>query len=130
MKKYLNTLFVTTQGAYLSKEGECAVIKIDKDEKVRIPLHMLDGIICFGSVTCSPYLFGHCAETGVTVTFLSQVVKENAARFSTDFQQELLRVTFHSALHLIGYDDQSPLDRALMQEKELFYLSEFTAETS
>ena len=58
------------------------------------------------------------------------VVKENAARFSTDFQQELLRVTFHSALHLIGYDDQSPLDRALMQEKELFYLSEFTAETS
>ena len=75
MKKYLNTLFVTTQGAYLSKEGECAVIKIDKEVKVRIPLHMLDGIICFGSVTCSPYLFGHCSETGVTITFLSQYGK-------------------------------------------------------
>lgn len=72
MKKYLNTLFVTTQGAYLSKEGECAVIKIDKEVKVRLPLHMLDGIICFGSVTCSPFLMGHCAETGVTVTFLTE----------------------------------------------------------
>ena len=50
------------------------------------------------------------------------VVKENAARFAVDFQQELLRVTFHSALHLIGYDDQTPDDRTLMQGKESFYL--------
>ena len=75
MKKYLNTLFVTTQGAYLSKEGECAVISIEKEVKTRIPLHMLDGIVCFGAVTCSPFLLGHCAETGVTVTFLSQYGK-------------------------------------------------------
>ena len=75
MKKYLNTLFVTTQGAYLSKEGECAVIKIEHEVKVRLPLHMLDGIICFGSITCSPFLLGYCAETGVTVTFLSQYGK-------------------------------------------------------
>ncbi|MEI7787448.1 MAG: rRNA maturation RNase YbeY [Chlorobiaceae bacterium] len=58
------------------------------------------------------------------------VVKENAARFTTDFQQELLRVTFHSALHLIGYDDQSPDDRKLIEEKEAFYLGMFSAETS
>ncbi len=53
------------------------------------------------------------------------VIKENAAKFSVDFQEELLRVTFHSVLHLIGYDDQSLEDRALMQEKEDFYLREF-----
>ncbi len=53
------------------------------------------------------------------------VVKENAAKFSVNFQEELLRVTFHSALHLIGYDDQSSEDRALMQEKENFYISSF-----
>ena len=58
------------------------------------------------------------------------VVKENAARFAVDFQQELLRVTIHSALHLIGYDDQSPDDRALMEEKEAFYLNRFAAATS
>ena len=53
------------------------------------------------------------------------VVKENAAKFSFDFQEELLRVTFHSALHLIGYDDQSPEERAQMQEKENFYIRSF-----
>ncbi len=58
------------------------------------------------------------------------VVKENAARFAVDFQQELLRVTFHSALHLIGYDDQSEDDRALMQEKESFYLNRIGAGTA
>jgi probable rRNA maturation factor len=58
------------------------------------------------------------------------VVKENAARFSADFQQELLRVTFHSALHLIGFDDQSPEDKTLMQEKESYYLNCFGAATS
>ena len=51
------------------------------------------------------------------------VVKENAARFTVDFQQELLRVTIHSALHLIGYDDQSPEERTVMEEKEAFYLN-------
>lgn len=50
------------------------------------------------------------------------VVRENAARFAVDFQQELLRVTLHSVLHLIGYDDRTADDRAKMQEKEAFYL--------
>jgi len=58
------------------------------------------------------------------------VIKENAARFSTDFQQELLRVTLHSALHLIGYNDQSPDERMLMKEKENFYLGLYSKETS
>lgn len=53
------------------------------------------------------------------------VVKENAAKFSVDVQEELLRVTFHSALHLLGLDDQSPEERALMQEKENFYIRSF-----
>lgn len=72
MKKHLNTLFVTTPGSYLFKEGECAVIKVEEKEKVRVPLHMLDGIICFGQISCSPFLLGHCAQIGVTVTFLTE----------------------------------------------------------
>ncbi len=57
------------------------------------------------------------------------VVKENAARFAVDFQQELLRVTIHSALHLIGYDDRSPEERTVMDEKETFYLNRFAEST-
>ncbi len=58
------------------------------------------------------------------------VVKENAARFAVDVQQELLRVTIHSALHLIGYNDQSPEERTVMEEKEAFYLNRFAESIS
>lgn len=72
MKKHLNTLFVTTQGAYLSKEGETVVVKVDGEIKLRLPVHTLGGIVCFGNVSCSPYLMGFCAENDVAISFLSE----------------------------------------------------------
>ncbi|MBI4687799.1 MAG: type I-C CRISPR-associated endonuclease Cas1 [Nitrospirae bacterium] len=72
MKKHLNTLFVTTQGAYLSKEGETVVVKIDGEVSLRVPVHTLGGIVCFGQVSCSPFLMGFCAESGVAVSFLTE----------------------------------------------------------
>lgn len=72
MKKHLNTLFVTTQGAYLSKEGETVVVKVDGEIRLRIPVHTIGGIVCFGNVSCSPYLMGFCAENDVAISFLSE----------------------------------------------------------
>lgn len=72
MKKHLNTLFVTTQGTYLSKEGECVQVRVDGADKAHIPIHTLGGIVCFGNVLCSPFLLGHCAEHGVAVSFLTE----------------------------------------------------------
>src|SRR3989304_9121290 len=72
MKKLLNTLFVTTQGAYLSKEGETVIVKIDGEVSLRLPVHTLGGIVCFGQVSCSPYLMGFCAENQVAISFLTE----------------------------------------------------------
>ena len=72
MKKHLNTLFVTTQGAYLAKEGETVVVKVDGEVRIRIPVHTIAGIVCFGNVSCSPYLMGFCAENSVAISFLSE----------------------------------------------------------
>ncbi len=72
MKKHLNTLFVTTQGAYLSKEGETVVVKVDGEIRLRVPVHTIGGIVCFGNVSCSPYLMGFCAENDVAISFLSE----------------------------------------------------------
>jgi CRISPR-associated protein Cas1 len=72
MKKLLNTLFVTTQGAYLSKEGETVVVKIDGEAALRLPVHTLGGIVCFGQVSCSPYLMGLCADNQVAISFLTE----------------------------------------------------------
>ena len=72
MKKHLNTLFVTTQGAYLSKEGETVVVKAENEVRIRVPVHTLGGIVCFGNVGCSPFLMGFCAENDVAISFLSE----------------------------------------------------------
>ena len=72
MKKHLNTLFVATQGAYLSKEGETVAVRIENETRLQVPVHTIGGIVCFGQVSMSPYLMGFCAEKGVAVTFLTE----------------------------------------------------------
>jgi len=72
MKKHLNTLFVTTQGAYLAKEGETVLVRVKKETRLRVPIHTLGGIVCFGNVLCSPFLMGFCAERDVALSFLSE----------------------------------------------------------
>lgn len=72
MKKHLNTLFVTTQGAYLAKDGETVAVRVEKKVCLRVPVHTLDGIVCFGNVGCSPFLLGFCAENDVAVSFLTE----------------------------------------------------------
>ncbi|MCX5819414.1 MAG: type I-C CRISPR-associated endonuclease Cas1c [Deltaproteobacteria bacterium] len=72
MKKHLNTLFVTTQGAYLAKEGETIVVKVEREIRLRLPVHTIGGIVCFGNISCSPFLMGFCAENGVGISFLTE----------------------------------------------------------
>jgi CRISP-associated protein Cas1 len=75
MKKHLNTLYVMTQGSYLAKDGLSVVIKKDKKENFRIPVHNIGGIVCFGNVSCSPFLMGFCAENNVGISFLTEYGK-------------------------------------------------------
>jgi CRISPR-associated protein Cas1 len=67
-----NTLYVTTQGTVLSKEGETIRVSREGAEPMHIPIHGVDGILCFGGVSVTPPLLGHCAERGVTVTWLTE----------------------------------------------------------
>ena len=71
MKKLLNTLYVTTQGAYLAKDGECVAVRVENQVKLRVPIHTLGGIVCFGQVGCSPFLMGFAAERGLGFSFLT-----------------------------------------------------------
>lgn len=72
MKKLLNTLYVTTQGAYLSKEGETVLVSVEGEKRLQVPIHTIGGVVCFGRVMCSPFLMGFCAENNVGMSFLSE----------------------------------------------------------
>ena len=68
----LNTLYVMTQGAWLSKEGECIEVRTDQGSK-RIPIHMIGGgIVTFGNVMITPFLMGHCVNHQVPITCLTE----------------------------------------------------------
>lgn len=71
MRPMLNTLYVTTEGAWLRKDGENVVMEVDGEERARLPVHMLGGLVCIGRVLVSPLLLGHCAERGICVSYLS-----------------------------------------------------------
>ena len=72
MKKHLNTLFVLTQGAYLKKEGQAIVVRIEKTDRLRLPMINIAAIVCFGRVSCSPYLLGACAQRGIAISFMTE----------------------------------------------------------
>lgn len=72
MKRHHNTLYVTTQGAYLASEGETVVVRVEQEDRLRLPLHMLEGIVCFGRVSASPQLMAACSERGVAISYLSE----------------------------------------------------------
>ena len=72
MKKHDNTLYVTSQGAYLACEGTSVLVRVDKQTRLRVPIHNLGGIVCFGNVGCSPFLMGLCGRQGVSISFLTK----------------------------------------------------------
>ena len=72
MRHLLNTLYVTTQGSYLAREGEAVVVKQEDEVRLRVPVHTLQSLVCFGRVSCSPPLMGLCTERNVLITFLTE----------------------------------------------------------
>jgi CRISP-associated protein Cas1 len=80
MKTHLNTLFVTLEGAYLKLDGAAVDVRVEKESKLRVPLHNLDGIVTFGwDTTASAALMGACAQNGVTLSFCTPYGKFLAA---------------------------------------------------
>ncbi len=71
MRKLLNTLYVTTPEAYLSKDGMNVVVSVDKEELFRIPIVNIEGIVTFGYMGASPGLMKLCVDNGVSLVFMS-----------------------------------------------------------
>lgn len=71
MRKLLNTLYVTTPEAYLSKDGMNVVITVKQEEFFRIPIVNIESIVTFGYMGASPGLMKLCCDYNVSLTFLS-----------------------------------------------------------
>ena len=72
MKKLLNTIYVTTEGAALRKDGENIVAEVEGEERARVPLHMLASVVAFGPILISPALIAACAGAGIAIALLDR----------------------------------------------------------
>ena len=69
MRQFLNTLFVLSEDAYLTLDGENVVVSRGKSEVGRVPLHTLESILCFSYSGASPALMGKCGRMGIDLSF-------------------------------------------------------------
>ena len=69
MRRLLNTLYVTTEDAYLTLDGENVVVKREDMELARFPLHTLEGIFTFSYSGASPALMGACVKRNINLAF-------------------------------------------------------------
>ncbi|MCX6164172.1 MAG: rRNA maturation RNase YbeY [Ignavibacteriae bacterium] len=49
-------------------------------------------------------------------------IKRNSIKYKSGFENELIRVIIHGVLHLCGYKDSTKKQKAIMREKENYYL--------
>lgn len=69
MRKLPNTLYILTPNAYLQKDGENVVVRIEQQEAFRIPIHNIEAIVSFSYLGASPGLMQLCVEHQVKLSF-------------------------------------------------------------
>ena len=107
MKVHGNTLYVQTAGAYLHKDGETVRVEVERETRLTVPLHHLEGIVCFGRVSMSPPLMAECCERDIGVSwmtdagrFMCRVIGAESGNVLLRRQQYRLADTEASALQI------------------------------
>ncbi len=66
----LNTLYVTTPESYLRLENDTIRIEVEREIRLRVPLHHVGAVVCLGNVGLSTPLMHRLADEGVALVLL------------------------------------------------------------
>lgn len=69
MKKLQNSLYLTKDNLYAHKEREAIVIKQEDETLLKLPIHSISNIYCFGQTKVSPGLMAHCTGNDVNLAY-------------------------------------------------------------
>jgi len=112
MKKLLNTLYVTTEGASLRKDGENLVADIDGEERARVPFHMLASVVVFGAIYLSPPLIQAAAAGGITIVLL-----DRAGRFQARVEGPVTGNVLLRRAQYVASDEPDEIVRGIVSGK-------------
>ena len=122
----------------LKKRTAVKQLIVDLFKKEQVGLNRLNYIFCSDKylLKINQQYLDHDTLTDIITFPLSQIgepvvaeiyvsierIKENAKAYKVSYQNELLRVMIHGALHLCGYKDKQKSQRLQMKAKEDYYL--------
>jgi CRISPR-associated protein Cas1 len=66
----LNTLYVTIPESYLHLDNDTLRIEVEHETRLRVPLHHLSAVVCFGHVMISPILMHRLPDEGKSLVLL------------------------------------------------------------
>jgi CRISPR-associated protein Cas1 len=66
----LNTLYVTLPDSRLRLDNDTLRVEQEQETRLRVPLHHLQAVVCFGHVGLSAPLMHRLAESGITLVLL------------------------------------------------------------
>lgn len=66
----LNTLYVTLPDAWLRLDNDTLRVDVERETRLRVPLHHLSAVVCFGHVGMSAPLVHRLADDGIALVLL------------------------------------------------------------
>ena len=114
-RELLNTLFVTTQGSYVHLDHETLRVEIEGETRLRVPVHHLGAVVCFGRVNVSTAAMTRCAEDQRDLVFLSRSGRFRAKVIGPTSGNVLLRLAQYQASQ--EQDRSVPIARNIVAAK-------------
>ena len=97
----LNTLYVTTPESRLRLDNDTLRVELEEETRLRVPLHHLQAVVCFGHVSLSTPLMHKLAESGIALVLLNA-----NGRFMARLEGAVSgNVLLRQAQHRLGTDD-------------------------
>ena len=94
----LNTLYVTLPDSYLRLDNDTLRIQVGDETKLRVPLHHLQAVVCFGHVNLSAPLMHRLAEEAIALVLLDTNGRFKARLEGAVSGNVLLRQAQHRAV--------------------------------
>ena len=66
----LNTLYLTTPETYLRLDNDTLRVELERETRLRVPLHHLSAVVCFGHINLSAPLMHRLADSGIALVLL------------------------------------------------------------
>jgi CRISP-associated protein Cas1 len=97
----LNTLYVTLPDSRLRLDNDTLRVEVEEETKLRVPLHHLQAVVCFGHVGLSAPLMHRLAGSGIALVLL-----DTSGRFMARLEGATTgNVLLRQAQHRLAADD-------------------------